>query len=652
LKDRLVKDSTKIHFYYQSYAQLLTQEKNYQGALAILNEYDFFLKAKPKGYNVIDIIENILEMGKLHYEFKNYDLAVQSYDDALQQLHEKTENSTVTQTLQFKILKSKIAALNKLTDYQKTLQCADEGIALLNTLRPTFKNHNDKFFLIEEAFPLYEHALAAAYELYQTQENSAYAAKAFYFFERSKATLMLETLLGAQAEKFAGIPEALTEKLQDLRLQINYLEKKLQKGADTTLEDELFTLKEERRNLLTTIETDYKAYYNLKYNDQVIAVETLQQAIKSDEAYVTYFYGNTHCYSMTILKNELLFDRVPITEQFENSLLAYRDLVQNPDSSLEELQAISHQLYKTLFPLDIQKNGISKLVVIPDGILHHIPFETFVISKENPTYLIEDTAVSYGLSATLLAELKDVVYPNTNVIAFAPNFEGEVVTGATRSELLPLVHANTEVQEILKYFDGEAFVDEKATVKNFNDNIDKFGIVHFATHAILNDAHPDYSYLAFSENEFSEDHILYANDIYNKSIHANLVTLSACETGIGMLKRGEGSVSLTRSFFYSGASSIASTLWKVHDGAAAAIMKSFYKELSNGKSKDAALRNAKLQYIQANTYTKLSHPYYWSGFIVSGNVAAITESYTIFWIVLFSILVISGLLFVVKKYLL
>ena len=156
--------------------------------------------------------------------------------------------------------------------------------------------------------------------------------------------------------------------------------------------------------------------------------------------------------------------------------------------------------------------------------------------------------------------------------------------------------------------------------------------MHLATHAVFNDTSPEYSYLAFTPVDTS-DYVLYVSDIYNLKLDADLVTLSACETGVGTLKKGEGALSISRAFFYSGARSLVNTLWNVVDQSASAIMNDFYKNLAHGDYKDVALQKAKLSFLTKNKENALAHPYYWSSFVIQGNTdpLATTPKYWI-WI--------------------
>jgi CHAT domain-containing protein len=142
-----------------------------------------------------------------------------------------------------------------------------------------------------------------------------------------------------------------------------------------------------------------------------------------------------------------------------------------------------------------------------------------------------------------------------------------------------------------------------------------YQIIHFACHGVIDGNVPLRSALILSRISEKEDGLLQVRELYELKIAANLVILSACQTGRGSLEQGEGVLGLPRVFFFNGARSVVSTLWKIEDKPTAIFMKRFYKFLAQGLSKAQALRMAK----QEMRRTKYKHPYYWAGFILTGD---------------------------------
>ncbi|MEX0273130.1 MAG: CHAT domain-containing protein, partial [Flavobacteriaceae bacterium] len=239
---------------------------------------------------------------------------------------------------------------------------------------------------------------------------------------------------------------------------------------------------------------------------------------------------------------------------------------------------------------------------------------------------------------------------NEKLLAFAPSFNGqEINASASRDKLSPLPHNITETARVVKLFKGDVFEGERASLQNFSRHVQEYGMLHLATHAVFNNHQPEYSYLAFAPD--GQERLLFVKDLYNLELNMDMVTLSACETALGDLKRGEGFIGLASGFFYAGAKSITSTLWKVNDASTASLMGDFYETLAKGHTKGVALQKAQKLFLKRNADNARAHPYYWSGFVLSGNHAPLDPKWPWVWIIapLLLLLVLIGIFGTGKK---
>ncbi|MFZ5516300.1 MAG: CHAT domain-containing protein [Candidatus Zhuqueibacterota bacterium] len=222
-----------------------------------------------------------------------------------------------------------------------------------------------------------------------------------------------------------------------------------------------------------------------------------------------------------------------------------------------------------------------------------------------------------------------------------------------QATLHDLTWTEQEVSNIDNLLRGDVFLRRQATEANFKKYAPKSRILHLATHTIINELQPMYSYLAFSPKDtLSEDGKLFAYELYNLELNAHLAVLSACNTGSGKLVQGEGIMSLARSFMYAGCPSIAMSLWPVDDKSTSHIMADFYAELIRGSSKDAALRTAKLNYLRHAGEIK-SAPYYWAGFVLTGDTSPLelsTARHHWQWIIPAIVLIIISAFLLIKKF--
>lgn len=639
MKDNLSENHPRWNVFHEAKAKILQVENKYAEAEKELQIALELVKQKWKNQPHNTIAEAYNNLGLLHTKFNKPEKALENYNLALQQFSMNENPSTVNQTTVLKILKNKAEILNVLVNASESLETVHEAIQTLDLLKPSFKNNTDKLFLMEEAFPVFESGLQATYNLYQTTKQDSLIDKAFFYSEKSKSALLLEALLSTKATEFANIPKEIIEKEQVLKSQINHIEKQLNRSENKKLEDELFALKKEYRNLITTIETNYNRYYNLKYNSQVISISEVQALLKPEDVLLSYFYGNNAIYTIAITKTTKDMQIYRMDTDLEDKIIAIYAMLNNPKSDLETLNSKTYTLYEKLVAPSLANRNAENLIIVADGLLNYIPFSSLNTDTTKTKYLVEDYAISYANSATLLKQLTEKEGINNKALAFAPSFN------ASSSSLLALPNNIEEATSVLHYFKGKTLTSNQATLENFNTESSQYGILHFATHAILNDETPEYSYLAFQPNA-TNTNLLYVSDLYNLNLNTNLVTLSACESGIGNLKRGEGFMSLARGFYFSGASSISSTLWKINDASALNIMDAFYKNLSKQKTKDIALQSAQVAFLNTNKQNALVHPYYWSGFVISGNTAALASSSNLLWYLLGAVvfIILGGIL--------
>ena len=625
IKDHLSENHPKWNMYYEAKAKIYETTNDYILAEAELQKALELVKQKwqNKPHNDIAKIHNAI--AQLHFKYNHPEKALEYYNLAINQFSLDKTNSTINQTTLLKVLKNKADLLNTQASYAKNILNVNQALRILDELKPTFKSNADKLFLMDEAFPVFESGMDATYNLYKNTKQDSLIDRAFYYSEKSKSVLLLDALLSTQATKFANIPKGIIEREQVLKSQINHLEKQLNQTKTDDLENELFEIKRRYRELISSIETNYKTYYDLKYSQEVISLGQLQKFLKPNEALVSYFYGNTAIYVITVSQKSKSIHQYKLDANIENEISSIYSMLNNPKSNLQVLNQKSFDLYSKLVAPSLENLSKKNLIIVTDGLLNYIPFSSLSTDGKT-TYLIEKHAISYVNSATLLKQLTEKEGVNNKVLAFAPSFETSSING-----LLPLPHNQNEAEGILNYFSGKTLTNMDATLQNFNLESENYGLLHFATHAILNDEAPEYSYLAFEPNTSNTNNLLYVSDLYNLNLNTNLVTLSACESGIGNLKRGEGFISLARGFYFSGASSISSTLWKINDGSALKIMDGFYKNLSEGKTKNLALQHAQVAFIKENNQNALVHPYYWSGFVISGKTAAISSSSSWWW---------------------
>lgn len=283
------------------------------------------------------------------------------------------------------------------------------------------------------------------------------------------------------------------------------------------------------------------------------------------------------------------------------------------------VQREAEALFRLLLaPAAARIAAAERVVVCPDGPLHLLPFAALV---DRGRFLIEWKPLHVVPSATLFAELRregdrPASADGVQLAAFGdPRPDPKHARG-----LGPLPSARREVAELLRLFPGSArgYLGAQATATTARTIGAGARLLHFASHARLDDRFPLESALLLSPGDGGDDGVLRAWEILEGGrLRADLVSLSACETAVGPEMGGEGLMSLTRAFMAAGARSILASLWSVSDNTTAELTKSFYSQVARGETKDRALRFAQLRLIRAGG--RRARPFYWAAFQLYGD---------------------------------
>ncbi len=504
-----------------------------------------------------------------------------------------------------------------------------------------------KELLLEVSNELFEAALWNCWQLYEWTQEEAYLQKAFTYAEQSDNALLREVVLKANAEAYAGVPDSLLEVERRLRSQVTEWENRLASEEEKeqpdslllrTCRDSIFAAKEAFQQLMLYLESSFPNYYSLKYASFHSDILPIQQKLKSEgKNLLKYFVGQDHLFLFLLTPERLhllhrpkLFPLEAWVEDLRNSIVRFHPLNPNLPLNEQKYANIAWALYQELWqPIEPMLTS-RKVLIIPGGILGYLPFECLLRAEperpgayESYPYLLKEYQLSYHNSANLYGHppTRQGKGGGKEALVMAPAFTEEQAERNSEARLLfPPLHFNQEEAiEVHRLLGGARFLGKEATRAAFLRVSPRYDILHLATHSRVDDRSSQRSFLAFAPTDTSSPYErLFAADIYNLALDAELVTLSACATAYGNLLTGEGIASLARSFFFAGAHALLTTLWSVDDRSTLQITTNFYRHLEKGQPKSQALRQAKLQYLQNNPDWK-AHPRFWAAFVLIGE---------------------------------
>lgn len=345
-----------------------------------------------------------------------------------------------------------------------------------------------------------------------------------------------------------------------------------------------------------------------------VRTESAQPYLDKDTVLVEYYVVREKLVVFVVTDNnvqviQLDSDMAQIKALMQRLKLNLHTVPKSPPHAMAALtsnaQAILRQLHQLLIaPVEKEFSEYSKLIIVPHDALHYLPFHALY---DGHSYLIERYEISYLPSSSSLRYCKEV----------RPAEEGSVIVGHSNGDHLP--NAVAEARTIAALVNGQAFLEDQASLKELYKVIPNCRLLHFAAHGDFRLDNPLFSGLALA------DGWLTTMDIFNLHLKASLVTLSACQTGRNVLGGGDELLGLMRAFLSGGAASVALTLWAVEDRSTAQIMEAFYHNLVGGTGKGEALRCAQIQFIRKNHELSemqpeyYAHPYFWAPFFLVGD---------------------------------
>ena len=480
------------------------------------------------------------------------------------------------------------------------------AVKMIETLRAPLPAEEFRMAFLADKLAPFENLA----KIYLAENN---LEKAFSFTEKARARTLSESLSNDFSQAESAKDAKLSKKLGDLREELNWFYSRLNRagtGEYETLQRQAKQREKQIADVMRQIESTQTNDVNDSANRRIInenTLENLQKSLGKQKVLIEFvnFDGSLSAFIINDEKIEFVADLavegeiVTLLESLHFQFGALRYGAKILSNFIGELKKRAdfylRKLYEKLIaPLE-DFIGERDLVVVPVGATHYVPFHALRDDEEK--YLIESREVVYAPSAAvwqILTRKPPRKIENALLIGFA-------------DQRIPLV--NREIGELQEIFpSAKTFTGNAATFANYTENAPAFDILHLACHGQFRPENPLFSSLHLA------DGFITVRDICSQKLNAELVTLSACETGLNKIFAGDEILGLARGFLAAGANSLVLSLWTVNDEATTGLMKNFYTNLQRGENIPASLRSAQINFIKNN-----SHPYFWSPFMVIGK---------------------------------
>jgi CHAT domain-containing protein len=433
-------------------------------------------------------------------------------------------------------------------------------------------------------------------------------AEAFNLSERARARTFLDQLGNRRIS--AHLPDDFVKREERLRQENISLQRRLgqelsKPGPDVdqdrilSLESQRSKIQRQYSDLITELRVQNPEYASF-LNIAPLNLQEVQRQLGPDVTAISYFTTPEETLAFVITKDSLHVSELYVTEtQFAWAIMSFLDF-----SGESGVPLSLKLLYKSLIAPLRHQLKTSRLAIAPYGILHDVPFAA--LTSDGRRYLSDDYAIFSLPSLSVLPYIRARSKTSANnALVFANNAE---------QGLSYLGHAYNEARDVASSLQTQPILGNAATTSAFVKSAPEYGIIHLIAHIDHDKHNPQFSRIILGHGKV-DDGALEIDQVLGLDLRkTNLVVLSGCQSQAGKWSRGDDIVGLSRAFIYAGSPSVIASLWSVDDEATRTLMVSFYTHLKQGLSKAEALRAA-----QVDTRQKFPHPYYWAGFVLTGD---------------------------------
>jgi len=567
----------------------------------------------------------------------------------------------------------------QLQAFQESLETTLQCVQAMKT--PTVGIAFDPVTLNETIMPSIEAALEV--EQMAMTNPMERLVRQFPKVQLAKAEALAAGFQANRLTEVAGIPTAqlqqekqLKKKLADLKSKVAQAEAAKDSSALQKLYAEQLEEKKRFDRLQAQLQKQYPKLAALRGSTPVPNLNDVRQRLLPDDktALLEYFVGERSIYIFQITRSSAQSWKIDKPADFDDWVRRFHKtasdyvlLQNNPALAKQRYLETANRLSALLLqkPLQQLPTSIQHLIIVPDANLHYVVFDALFTQTAKTQsawrdfpYLLKKYAVSYGFSTGLLLEqyARAGKRPAQGFLGFAPQYKSSKLKANDTLRLAQLAirvrngeyelpGAQKEVAAIAELTGGRQVRAAEASEANFRRYAGDYAVLHLAMHAISDDRYPALSGLLFTPNpaDTTYDNHLTLAEIYGLSLPAEMAVLTACNSGAGKLRRGEGILSLGRAFTYAGVRSTVMSQWQAADQQTSRLMLLFYQELEKGLPKDVALQVAKQQYLATAQNPDLGHPFFWAGFVLNGNAEPLSlpNPNGWYWVVLGLVVVIG-----------
>lgn len=519
-------------------------------------------------------------------------------------------------------LKDKAALLQAVETYKQAIETADY-------IKLNFDNDEARLFFTDNNKTIYTEALEAAYEA--AKFNSETINDILYIFENYKGRVLQQQLENNQIRNKDGAVDSLYKKEHALKQLIAFY---LSRINQTNSKAEVENLLQKKRSVEIELSRLQKRKPKSVYTQAFLTGETnntnpleaIQDQLPANTTVVHFFEGSDSVlFCLWINKGDHKINRIVTNRQFQTNLDHLNaQLYGQQEGERYAGHEAAASIYQTLISAtDLDEDKNDHWVIIPDGKLYRLPFEVLENGGDEKNYLIRTKEISYHFSISLLLQKKDIPDPvhSETILGFTPFDQPDENIRRSGLSVLPESAQEIDTTKALLIKGSDA------NKKRFLEEYARHPTIHLATHASADTATNMHWIQFYPSGDEVINNRIYLPEIYQLNMNnAELIILSACESGTGQQAAGEGLISLSRAFLYAGTGGVISTSWKSEDKVSAYLMQKLHLHIREGLTVTKALQKAKQELLADETMDeRFKQPSYWANFIYFGRIQSVVK---------------------------
>lgn len=630
--------------YYKKIGDSILAKHNYEIALDKVKSND---SKRSYRKSLVQYAEFLYELDEKEKSIKYAHLALRNYFNQLDSLnvHDRTKiDEQIPDVyiieafyLKARYFKEKYIETKDVFAFQESIYYFNLIVNHFDRLKMTYYSSSAKYRLGIKSQQIYSEVISFFVDQFSINNKPEDFNSAFVLSQKANSFVLKSEITNRKILELAGVTEDSVNRYIQLSLEVSSdFDPKTRRGADILFEFDKY---------IESLNKNYDLKLNTEIHEE-ISLNEVQKLLDDNSLLIKYHHFDDNLVVFGISKHTMFADKMNLSSELKTLIKSNNNVLslkENNDSLANTFLVDSKRIYDFILGRYVESNLLEKvdqIIFVPSGPLKTVAFNALAINDSSNwtdpnTYLLSKYSTSYLYYCSQLKNNQYSKKPNNGFVGFGIEYESSFLEEISSDFLVnrggknenfnnislgTLTYADDEVLTCSKICNGTSYTKADVTPENVKKCIDNFNIIHFSTHAFVDESDHFRSFLVFNRDKTNNYQFKYS-DILSLNLDAEMVVLSACHTSSGEIVMGEGLMSLSRAFFQSGSKSVVGSYWNAPDYTTKELMILFYKNLKAGMTKSSALRSAQIEFLTDDKLSSpaIRSPFFWASWAIYGN---------------------------------